>query len=207
MSCLICCARSVRDCRAPALSQAGDETHSQLAGSGPQFWSGGRPMAAHMVSCMSDTNVNAIPEGFHSLTPSLTVRDAAGAIEFYKRAFGAVELSRAAAPDGTSIWHAELQIGDSRLMLNDEFPDQGGYGPPATGAVGFAIWVYVEDVDAVFARAVEAGAQVKQPLVDGFWGDRFGGLQDPYGHNWSLATRKENVSEEESRRRAEAFSG
>jgi len=146
-----------------------------------------------------------IPEGYHSLTPSLTVRGAAGAIDFYKRAFGAVELSRAVAPDGQRLWHAELQIGDSRLMLSDEFPEQGGQAPAPSGAVGFSIWLYVEDVDAVFKRALEAGAEEKMPVSDMFWGDRFGGLQDPFGHNWSIATRKEHVSEEEMRRRADQF--
>ena len=150
--------------------------------------------------------VKPIPEGFHSLTPALTVNDAAGAIEFYKRAFGAVELSRATAPDGVGVWHADLRIGDSRLMLSDAFPEQGSHAPDASGAVGFAIWLYVEDVDAVVQRAVDAGATVQMPVSDQFWGDRFGGLRDPFGHNWAIATRIEDVSEEETRRRAEQFS-
>jgi uncharacterized glyoxalase superfamily protein PhnB len=154
---------------------------------------------------MADSAVEPIPEGYHSLTPSLTVRGAADAIEFYKRAFGAVEVSRAVAPDGKSLWHAELQIGDSRLMLTDEMPDMGGYAPPATGAVGFAVWLYVEDVDVTFDRAVRAGAKAQMPVNDTFWGDRFGGLQDPFGHNWAIATRKENLSDEEVRRRADEF--
>jgi len=154
---------------------------------------------------MADSAVNPIPEGFHSLTPSLTVRGAAEAIEFYKRAFGAVEHSRAIAPDGKSVWHADLQIGDSRLMLTDEFPDQGSLAPAKSGAVGVAIWLYVADVDAVFQRAVQAGAKSMMEPNDTFWGDRFGGLQDPFGHNWSIATRKENLSEEEMRRRADEF--
>src|SRR5947209_17715693 len=102
-------------------------------------------------------DVKPIPDGFHSLTPTITVNDAAAAIEFYKRAFGAVELGRATAPDGKSVWHAEVQIGDSRLMLSDAFPDQGSHAPAESGAVGFAIWLYVPDVDAVFQRAVDAG--------------------------------------------------
>lgn len=154
---------------------------------------------------MADSKVTPIPEGYHSLTPSLTVRDAAGAIDFYKRAFGAIELSRANAPDGTKMWHAALQIGDSRLMLSDAYPEQGAHAPEPSGAVGFAIWLYVPDVDAVFRRAIEAGAQVRMPLETAFWGDRFGGLVDPFGHNWAIATRVENVSEEEQRRRAEQF--
>jgi len=154
---------------------------------------------------MADSKVNPIPEGYHSLTPSLTVRGATDAIEFYKRAFGAVEKSRALAPDGKRLWHADLQIGDSRLMLTDEMPEMGGHAPAATGAVGFSVWLYVEDVDAVFDRAVKAGAKSQMPVSDTFWGDRFGGLQDPFGHNWAIATRKENLSEEEVRRRADAF--
>ncbi len=151
--------------------------------------------------------VKPIPEGFHSLTPSLTIDGAAAAIDFYKRAFGAVEHSRAIAPDGAKLWHADLQIGDPHLMLSDAFPEQGGNAPnPSTGAVGFSIWLYVEDVDAVFKRAVEAGATETMPVADMFWGDRMGGLRDPFGHNWAIATRKEHVSEEESKRRAEAFS-
>ena len=154
---------------------------------------------------MADSKVNPIPEGYHSLTPSLTVRGATDAIEFYKRAFGAVEKSRALAPDGKRLWHAELQIGDSRLMLTDEMPEMGGHAPASTGAVGFSVWLYVEDVDAVFDRAIEAGAKSQMPVNDTFWGDRFGGLQDPFGHNWAIATRKENLSEEEVRRRGDAF--
>jgi PhnB protein len=149
--------------------------------------------------------VNPIPEGFHSLTPALTVNDAAGAIDFYKRAFGAVEVSRAIAPDGVKVWHAELEIGDSKLMLNDAFPEQGSHAPADSGAVGFALWLYVEDVDAVYQRAVEAGARAVMPPEDMFWGDRFGGLMDPYGHHWSIATRKHDLSEEEMRKRAEEF--
>jgi PhnB protein len=154
---------------------------------------------------MADSAVKPIPEGFHTLTPSLTVKGAAAAIDFYERAFGAVEVSRAMAPDGKSVWHCELRIGDSPLMLTDEFPDQGGHAPAASGAVGFSIWMYVDDVDAVFSRAVAAGAEAKMPVNDAFWGDRFGGLLDPFGHNWVIATRKENLSEEEARRRADAF--
>jgi uncharacterized glyoxalase superfamily protein PhnB len=154
---------------------------------------------------MADSTVDPIPEGYHSLTPSLTVRGATDAIEFYKRAFGAVEKSRALAPDGKRLWHAELQIGDSRLMLTDEMPEMGGHAPAHTGAVGFSVWLYVEDVDAVFDRAIEAGAKSQMPVNDTFWGDRFGGLQDPFGHNWAIATRKENLSDEEVRRRADAF--
>jgi PhnB protein len=151
-------------------------------------------------------SVQPIPEGFHTLTPSLTVHNAAEAIEFYKRAFGAEEISRAPAPDGRRIWHADLKIGDSRLMLNDEFPDMGGRAPRSLGGTPTSFHLYVRDADAVFQRAVEAGAKVTMPLWDAFWGDRYGKVTDPFGHEWAIATRKENLSEEEMRRRAEAMS-
>jgi uncharacterized glyoxalase superfamily protein PhnB len=152
-------------------------------------------------------SVRPIPEGFHTLTPSLTVHNATEAIEFYKRAFGAEELSRAPAPDGRRIWHAELKIGDSRLMLNDEFPEMGGgRGPRSLGGTATSLHLYVRDADAVFKRAVEAGATVSMPIMDAFWGDRYGKVTDPFGHEWGIATHKEDVSEEERRRRVETFS-
>jgi uncharacterized glyoxalase superfamily protein PhnB len=139
-----------------------------------------------------------IPEGFHTITPSLIIKGAAEAIEFYKRAFGAEELGRHLMPgtDGSEkIAHAELQIGDSRLFLADEFPTHGVLGPNGSSPV--AIHLYVTDADAVFNRAVGAGATVKMPLLDMFWGDRFGKLEDPFGHTWSIATHIEDVPEEE----------
>ena len=148
-----------------------------------------------------------IPDGYHTLTPALTVRGAAQAIEFYVRAFGARELGRMAAPDGLQIWHAELQIGDSRLMLADEFPDMGGQAPDSLGGTPVTMHLYVEDADAFVERAVGAGATVIQPLMDAFWGDRYGKLKDPFGHEWSIATHVEDVSEDEMRRRAETFAG
>jgi PhnB protein len=152
------------------------------------------------------TIVRPIPEGYHTLTPSLTVDNATQAIEFYKQAFGATELSRAPAPDGERIWHAELQIGDSRLMLLDEFPDLAGCVAPKTlGGTTFSLHLYDEDADAIFTRAVDAGAAVEMALQDQFWGDRYGKVRDPLGHVWSIATRKEEVSEEEQRRRAAAY--
>jgi uncharacterized glyoxalase superfamily protein PhnB len=152
------------------------------------------------------TAIRPIPEGYHTLTPSLTVDDAAQAIDFYKRAFGATELARAPAPDGERIWHAELQIGDSRLMLLDEFPEMGGCSAPKTlGGTTISLHLFVEDADAAFERAVDAGAAVEMPLQDAFWGDRYGKVRDPFGHVWSIATRKEEVSEEEQRRRAAAY--
>ena len=152
--------------------------------------------------------VNPIPDGFHTLTPHLTMKDAAAAIEFYKKAFGAVELERHNGPDGKSIMHATLKIGDSRFMLNDEFPEMGGKGPLALGGTPVTLHVAVEAVDEAFARAVAAGAKVTMPLADMFWGDRYGQLEDPFGHKWSLATHIEDVSPEESARRMQkAFGG
>ena len=151
--------------------------------------------------------VRPIPQGFHSLTPSLTVHNAAEAIEFYKRAFGAQELSRAPAPDGKKIWHAEVKIGDSRLMLNDEFPEMGGgKAPRSLGGTTSSLHFYVENTDAVFKRAVDAGATADMPPSDMFWGDRYAKVTDPFGHSWGIATHIEDVSEAEQRRRAQAHS-
>jgi PhnB protein len=150
--------------------------------------------------------VRPVPEGYHTLTPVLTIDGAAEAIDFYVRAFGARELNRAVAPDGTRIWHAELEIGDSRLMLTDEFPDMGGArGPKALGGTAGSIHIYVDDVDALVERAVRAGATLTMPLENQFWGDRYGKLTDPFGHSWGVASHVEDVSEEEQRRRVEAF--
>jgi PhnB protein len=160
---------------------------------------------------MTDTaraarSLRPIPEGYHSLTPSLVVDNAAEAIEFYKRAFGARELGRSTAPDGQLIWHAELQIGDSRLMLNDELPGMDCVrAPKSLGGTPISIHLYVEDADAVFQRALDAGATVSMPLENVFWGDRYGQVTDPFGHRWGIATRREEVSEAELQRRAEAF--
>ncbi len=144
----------------------------------------------------------AIRDGFHAITPSLVVKGAAEAIEFYKRAFGAEEVDRTEIPSkdgGTVICHAELQIGDSRLMLCDEFPEHGALGP--RGHTSVSIFLYVEDVDAVYARAVEAGAVPEMPPADMFWGDRWGKLADPFGHQWSIATHFEDVPREHIRER------
>jgi len=140
--------------------------------------------------------VNAVPEGFHALTPHLRVRGASEAIEFYKRAFGAEEITRMPGPDG-KLMHAELTIGDSRLMLCDEFPDWGALSPQSLNGTGVTIHVYVQNVDAAFERAVGAGATVKMPLSDMFWGDRYGVVVDPYGHEWSIATHIADPTPEE----------
>jgi PhnB protein len=147
-----------------------------------------------------------IPEGYRTLTPALTVRNAAAAIDFYKRAFGAQQLARMDAPDGSGVWHAELQIGDSRIMLGDEFPEMADTRSPQTlEGTSVSIQMYVEDVDAAYQRALDAGATSVMPPEDMFWGDRYSKVTDPFGHSWALMTNKETVSEDEMRRRAQAF--
>jgi uncharacterized glyoxalase superfamily protein PhnB len=145
-----------------------------------------------------------IPEGMHTITPHVVVNGAAKAIDFYKRAFGAEELGRFPTPDG-KIMHAAVRIGDSVLFMADEFPDMGGSKAPAPGQSPVTLHLYVEDVDSVFNRATTAGAAVKMPIMDAFWGDRYGQITDPFGHTWSLATHKEDLSAEEMRRRGEQF--
>jgi len=150
--------------------------------------------------------VKPIPEGYHSVTPYLIVGGAADAIEFYKQAFGAVELFRMPAPDG-KIGHAEIKVGDSPIMLADEHPDMGYKGPQSIGGSPVSLMIYVEDVDTIFKQAVDAGAIVKEALQDKFYGDRMGTVIDPFGHRWHLATHKEDVSPEEMERRAKAAHG
>jgi PhnB protein len=137
--------------------------------------------------------VEAIPQGYHTLTPYMTVRDGARAIEFYKRAFGAKEKGVMKGPDG-KIMHAELIIGDSIFMLADEFPEFGSMSPLSTGGSGMGLHIYVEDVDSAFDRAIGAGATIDMPVSDMFWGDRYGKLADPFGHKWSIATHKRDLS-------------
>jgi uncharacterized glyoxalase superfamily protein PhnB len=148
--------------------------------------------------------VKPIPEGLHTLTPYLVVRGAAEAIAFYKKAFGAAELSRMPMSDGKLIGHAHLKIGDSNLFLSDEMPGMGGKAPPPGGGGPVGLHLYVEDVDAAFQRAVAAGCTAKMPPMDMFWGDRFAKLTDPFGHDWSMATHKEDLSPEEMKKRGEA---
>lgn len=155
---------------------------------------------------MAGGTVNGVPEGFHTLTANLTVDGAAAAIDYYKRAFGAVEMQRSPAPDGEKIWHAELRIGDALLMLNDAFPEMGGAVPKPEGGHPFGFWLYVADVDAVHAAAIAAGGKETSSVETQFWGDRTGSLTDPFGFSWTVATRVEDVSEEERARRAAAFS-
>jgi PhnB protein len=141
-----------------------------------------------------------IPDGYHTATPYLVVQGAASALEFYKKAFGAEELMRLASPDG-KIGHAEIKIGDSPIMLADEFPEMGFRGPRSLGGSPVSILLYVEDVDARFNQAIAAGAIAVRPVMDQFYGDRSGNLEDPFGHRWTLATHKEDVSPEEIEKR------
>ena len=151
--------------------------------------------------------VKPVPERFRTVTPHLVVRDANAAIEFYKKAFGAKEHSRAAGPDGKSIMHAELEIGDSRLFLNDEFPDWGEKSPLGLNGSAVTIHLYVADADALWQQALSAGAKELMPLSDAFWGDRYGKLVDPFGHKWSIASHIEDLTPEEMTKRAAAAFG
>jgi PhnB protein len=144
-----------------------------------------------------------IPEGYRTATPYLIIKGAADAIAFYKRAFGATELLRMADPQGR-VGHAEIKIGDSVIMLADEHPAMGYRGPRSLGGSSVSILLYLEDVDAVFERALKAGAKAQRPVADQFYGDRSGTLEDPFGHVWTVATHVEDVAPEEMKRRAEA---
>jgi len=148
--------------------------------------------------------VKPIPDGYHTATPHLIVKGAASAIEFYKRAFGATELGRCAEPSG-KVGHAEIRIGSSPIMLADEYPEAGFVGPQSLGGTSVSIHLYVEDVDAEFRRAIEAGAKELRPLKDQFYGDRSGTLKDPFGHVWTMASRKEEVNADEIERRFAAM--
>ena len=145
----------------------------------------------------------AVPEGYHTITPQLTLDDAPSAIEWYQKALGAEELGRSTGPDG-KIMHAELRIGDSRIMVNDAV--MGGKGPKAIGGSPASLWVYVEDCDALFNRAAGAGGQIRMPMADQFWGDRCGTVVDPHGYSWTIATHKEDLTRPEiEQRQAEFF--
>ena len=147
--------------------------------------------------------VKPIPDGYHSITPYLIIKGAAAAIDFYKQAFGAVELMRMTQPDGR-VGHAELKIGDSVVMLADEYPEMQIVSPKTLGNSPVGILLYVEDVDAVFSKALSLGANINKALADQFYGDRTGTLIDPFGHKWTIATHKEDVSPEEMERRMAA---
>jgi PhnB protein len=148
--------------------------------------------------------IKRIPDGYHSVTPYLSIKGAAEAIEFYKRAFNATELFRLVAPNG-QIGHAEIKIGNSAIMLADACEDGAFRNPQSLGGSSVGLHVYVEDVDALFVQAVKAGAKAVRPVQDQFYGDRTGTLEDPFGHVWFLATHKEDLTPEEINRRAEAL--
>jgi PhnB protein len=148
--------------------------------------------------------VKAIPDGYYTATPYLYLSEAGKAIEFYKRAFGATEMTRMGGPEGR-VMHAELKIGNSIVMMADEFPEMNNRSPRTLGGASGSILLYVPDVDAAFARAVKAGAKATRPVELQFWGDKMGALEDPFGHQWSLATHVEDVSPEEMERRMNAF--
>ena len=147
---------------------------------------------------MSNSAVKPIPEGMHTITPHLVCKGASDAIDFYKKAFNAVERTRLPGPDGT-VMHAMLGIGDSTVMLGEEFPNCGRSGPLTLKGSPVTLHLYVKDVDASFAQAVEAGAKVIMPVTDMFWGDPYGVIEDPFGHSWSLATHTRDLTDEQIR--------
>ena len=153
-------------------------------------------MASQTKSC---------PKGFHAVTPTLTVRDAGKAIDFYKRAFGAEERMRFPGPDGKGIMHAEIKIGDSIIMLGEENPGHGCMAPPSLGGTPVGMFLYVDDADRTFNQAVSSGAKSEMPVADMFWGDRCGTVADPFGHKWTVATHKEDLSMDEIKKRSKDF--
>ena len=151
---------------------------------------------------------NPIPEGFHTITPHIIVKNGGKALDFYKNAFGAEEICRMPGPDGESIMHAEIKIGDSPLMLASEWVEQGAVSPETVGGTPVTIHLYVNNVDAAMKKATDAGCKVTMPATDMFWGDRYGKLTDPFGHHWSIATHTEDLTPEQiGERAAKAFGG
>jgi PhnB protein len=149
------------------------------------------------------SQIKRIPDGYHSITPTLIVKNGANAIEFYKKVFGAKERMRMMTPDGKALAHAELQIGDSIVMLSDEFPEMKCLSPESIGGSPIGLFLYVEDVDKTFNQAVAEGAKVLDPVKDQFWGDRHGGIEDPFGHRWSISTHIKDLGQEEMKKAAE----
>jgi uncharacterized glyoxalase superfamily protein PhnB len=145
-----------------------------------------------------------IPKGYHIITPSIVVRGAAQAIEFYKKAFGAKERSRMPGPNG-KLLHAEIKIGDSIIMLSDEMPTMGANSPQTVGGTSSSLMIYTKNADALFQQAVAAGAKPTMPVADQFWGDRYGRVTDPFGHDWQIATHKEDLTPKEMAKRAAAM--
>jgi PhnB protein len=154
---------------------------------------------------MSKVEPTQRSKGYHSVTPALTVPDAKGAIDFYVKAFGAEAGEITFGPDGKQVMHAEFKIGDSIIMINDEFPQMGCVGPKSLGGTPVTMFIYAEDVDTVFNKAVAAGATVTMPVGDMFWGDRFGQVADPYGHKWSIATHIADMTNEEVEKAQKEF--
>lgn len=153
----------------------------------------------------TNSTPHPIPEGYHTATPGLIVKDAAAALAFYQRALGAKETVRMTGPDGKSIIHAEMRIGDSVIFVGEETPEMSSKSPLTLGGATGGIFLYVPDVDRIFSQALAAGATARNPPSDMFWGDRYAQVADPFGHTWSLATHKEDVPESEMRKRADAF--
>jgi uncharacterized glyoxalase superfamily protein PhnB len=145
-----------------------------------------------------------IPAGIHTVTPSLVIRDAARAIDFYKKALGATENSRFAGPDG-KIMHASIKIGDSTIYVTDENVQMGAKSPLTLNGTPVTLHLYVQDADTLFKKAVDAGCKITMPIADQFWGDRYGQVQDPFGHSWSIATQKEQLNPDQMKKRAEEF--
>jgi len=145
-----------------------------------------------------------IPDGFHTITPALIVSDGAKALDFYKKAFGAQENERFMTPDGKSVMHAQIKVGNSMVMLGSERPPTC-LSPKSRGGTSVSLYLYVENADAAFDRAVKAGCKVKMPISDQFWGDRFGSVEDPFGHEWGLATHKQDLTKDQIAKNAKAF--
>ena len=153
---------------------------------------------------MKNNHINSTPEGYHSLTPTLTIKGAKAALDFYQRALGAKIDHSMEGPDGT-LMHAAMTVGDSKFMLSDEFPDWGVLSPETLGGTPVGLYLYVEDADAAFAQAIREGGKELRPLTTEFWGDRMGQFLDPFGHKWTVATHVEEVSHEETTRRGEEW--
>lgn len=149
--------------------------------------------------------VRPVPEGYHTITPHLVLNDSNSAIQFYQKAFGAEEIVRIPGPGGKGVMHAEIRIGNSPIMLNDEFPGMGTKSPKSLGGTTFTIHLYVDDVDKAFERAVAAGAKVEMPVSNMFWGDRYGKLSDPFGYHWSIATHTKDLTAKEIGKAAQEF--
>ncbi len=149
--------------------------------------------------------VSPVPKGYHTITPNIVVKNAEQAIEFYKKAFGAKEGGRFYMPDGKTIAHAELKVGDSRFTLNDEMPEMKALSPQSVGGPSSSLWLYVKNADKLFDQAVKAGATATMPVMDAFWGDRMGHIIDPFGHAWSIASRKKNLTKKQMEKAGAEF--